>query len=333
MRHSILTAPPLCLNPVCHAALAAISVAALAVLSGCQTDAVRGPSEAPTPNAEAADDAPIVAYLYGQPLRRDALWPALTEAAGGVVFDEFVLDAALQRRLRQVGLTVTAAHVADELGLLADALSDDPDEAARLLAELRQRRGLGDDRFDRLLRRNAALRMLVADDSQLAPERLDAQARRAFAREYGPSFRIRLLTADTPGRAQALRQRVLDGEAFTDLAAQHSTDPSKHRGGLLSPISPADATYPQLLRDTLPQLDPATNAGLSPVLALDGGYAVVQLLETIPARDVAYEAQRDRLLREVQRGNQRLLMEQLAGALREEADVLVIDRDLGRVAE
>ncbi|MEM8495691.1 MAG: peptidyl-prolyl cis-trans isomerase, partial [Planctomycetota bacterium] len=272
----------------------------------------------------------IVAYVDGQPIRRDAMWPALTEAAGALVLDEFVLDGALERRLDQEGLTVTAAQIDAEQALLREALADDPDQSARLLAELRERRGLGDDRFDRLLRRNAGLRMLIADDAQLAPAQLEAQARRAFAREFGPAYRVRLVTADTAAEAEALRRRVLRGESFADVAAQHSTDPSRDRGGLLSPISPADATYPQVLRDALPKLDAEHNAGLSPVLALDGGYAVVQLVGVLPAQNVAYDENRDRLLREVRHGNQRLLMEQLAGALRAETDVLITDRDLGR---
>lgn len=301
-----------------------------ALLTGCVSDPVMDSDFASASNAAYVENSPIVAYLDGQPLRRDAMWPALTEAAGDLVLDEFVLDAALRDRLAQEGLTVSAKQIADELSLLSEALSEDEDQAARLLAELRQRRGLGDDRFDRLLRRNAALRMLIEDDAQLAPEQLEAQARRAFAREFGPTFRVRLLTADTPAAAQRFRQRVLAGASFADIAAQHSTDPSRDRGGLLSPISPADATYPQVLRDALPKLNPRRDADLSPVLALDGGYAVVQLLESIPAQNVAYEDVRERLLREVRRGNQRLLMEQLAEALRDEADVLVIDRALGR---
>lgn len=306
---------------------------AACALAGCESDPWAMPgdagpvADAPTP---ARSGSPIVAYLDGQPLRRDALWPALTEASGQTVFDEFVLDAALRRRLERRGLTLAAPQIADELSRLSDALSDDPDQAARLLVELRQRRGLGDDRFDRLLRRNAGLRLLVREDAELEPAQLEAQARRAFVREFGPTFRVRLLTADTPGRARQLRERVLRGEAFADVAATASTDVSRAQGGLLAPINPLDTTYPQVLRDALPKLDPAINAGLSPILALPGGYAVVQLLEAIPARDVAYEDVRNRLLSEVRRGNQRLLMEQLARALRDETDVLVTDRELGR---
>ncbi len=315
---------------------AAIAAAAMCLSAAGCTSAPQGPALAtqtgdrPAVATVSSDASPIVAYVDGQPLRRDAMWPALTETAGDLVFDEFILDAALRRRLAQRNLTVTEAQIAAERTMLSEALADDPDVATRLLVQLRERRGLGDDRFDRLLRRNAALRLLVADDAQLPAEQLDAQARRAFAQQYGPAFRVRLLTADTPAQAQALRQRILAGEAFADVAAEHSTDPSRAQGGLLSPINPLDPTYPQVLRDALPRLDPDVDAGLSPILALDGGYAFVQLLQSIPAQAVTYEQQADRLRAAVQQGNQRLLMEQLADALRDEADVLVTDRELGK---
>lgn len=329
MRRSILTA-------IRAAPTAALLTATPLASTGCAgPDAGFDPLPEPTnaANDTGADRSPIVAYVHGQPLRRDTLWPALVEAAGPIVLDEFVLDAAIQRRLQRENVTLTAPDIAAELDLLAAALDNNPDTAARLLAELRQRRGLGDDRFDRLLRRNAGLRALVAEDADLPADQLDAQARRLFVQRHGPTFRVRLLTADTPGDARKLRQRVLNGEAFADVAAEHSTDASAAQGGLLSPINPADPTYPQAVRAVLSRLDPDVDAGLSDVLALDGGYAVLQLLEALPADDVAYESVAEELRLRARRNNERLLMEQLAGALRDEADLLVTDRAMGRAQD
>ncbi len=268
-----------------------------------------------------ADRSAVVAYVDGTAIRRSALWPGLVEAAGQTVLDEVVLDRLLTERFAAQGRTLTGADVAAELSALSESLSDDPDEAARLLNELRRRRGLGDDRFDRLLRRNAMLRQLVADEVAVS----DAQAQRLYDRRYGPRYRVRLFTADSARAAQRLRARALAGEPFGELAARHSTDASAAQGGLLSPISPLDPTYPQAVRDALPKLDPATERGLSPVIALEGGFAVLKLEEVQEAQAVPFEEVKENLRRAARRQGERLRMEQLANALREGADVLVLD--------
>ncbi len=270
--------------------------------------------------------SPIVAYVAGQPIREDTVLPALIEAAGSTVLEEVALDVLLRRELHQRDLNLSAGEIAEELSALSAALSDDADEAARLLRQLRDRRGLGDERFDRLLRRNAMLRKLVAADVTVA----ELQIRKAYQLRYGPRYRVRLITADDAATAQRLRARALAGESFSDLAATHSTDESRAQGGLLAPISPEDATYPQAVRNALPRLDPDHDAGLSPILALDGGYAVLKLEEALPPQDVSYETARDELAQSVRRQNERLLMEQQARALLDEAEVLVLNPELKR---
>ncbi len=254
------------------------------------------------------------------------MWGPLVEAAGGRVLEEVVLDELLQARLAALGVTVSAVEISAELSALSDALSADADEAARLLTALRRRRGLGDDRFDRLLRRNAALRRLVSKDVVVS----DLQVRRAFVRRYGVRYRVRLLTADTAPQAQRLRARAVAGEVFGELAARHSTDPSAAQGGLLSPVSVEDATYPQAFRNALPGLEAQRAGGLSEILALEGGYAVLKLEEVLEAEAVAFEDVEAELREAALRQNARLLMDQQARALLAEADVLVLDRALKR---
>ncbi len=210
------------------------------------------PAKKGTPVATPAPQASKpVAYVRGEAIRREALSEPLMEAAGGEVFAELVLDRLINDELEQAGLTLTEQDLQAERQRVLNTLADDKNEAARLLRELRQRRGLGKVRFEHMLRRNAGLRKLVADQVTVS----EAAIQQEFRRRYGEKYRARILVVPSLQKASKLRDRLLAGDAsFSDLAAMHSTDASADRGGLLSPISPADPSYPQSIREALQRL-------------------------------------------------------------------------------
>ena len=194
----------------------AATVALLVVVAGgCQ------PSN-PVPAAPAETQgtpgpAPIrsgrpLAYVAGEAVTLGDLGPSLLEAAGGTVIAERVLDRLLVQRLESRGLTVTDDDLAAEEVIVRRGLSDDEDTAARLLADLRQGRGLGPTRFAALLRRNAGLRKLVAEQVTVS----EPAVRQAYRLQHGPAARVRLIVARSlldarnlpppPRRRRALRR-------------------------------------------------------------------------------------------------------------------------------
>ncbi|NBC10603.1 MAG: hypothetical protein GVY24_02560 [Planctomycetes bacterium] len=259
-----------------------------------------------------------VAYIDARALTAGDLRASLYEAAGGEVLADLVLDRAVAQALADRGLEPDAADLAAEKRRLLETLSDDPDTAARLLNELRNTRGLGQARFEALLRRSAGLRKLVADRVEVT----DAALQRQYLLRHGPRYRVRLLVTATADEANKLRRQALDGTPFSDLAALHSIDPSAAQGGLLSPISPADTSYPQAVRNALPKLDAEA---ISPVLALGDRFAVLKLEDKIKADDVALDDVRNELASAVRRRGERLLMEQQARELLAAAEVVVLD--------
>lgn len=290
------------------------------LLCGCQSDrSVEPPRRAP-----AASNTALVrpaAYVNSEPIGREALWQASMEAVGGVVLEEAILDAVLAERLKAGGLTIDAAAIDAERRLLLASLADDEQQAGRLLAELRERRGLGPLRFEQLLRRNAALRALVRDEVVVG----DAAVREAFEAQYGPRYEARLITVDTLAAASEIVRRARAGESFIDLAIARSTDPSRAQGGLLEPISPADATYPQAIRTVLAQLQPGE---VSEPIALERGLAVLKLERRLERSPVEYERVKEELTQRVRRQLERLRMQQLARGILAEADVVVLDPTL-----
>jgi parvulin-like peptidyl-prolyl isomerase len=294
-------------------------------------DAAIGHGEESGP-AMTADDRPrsenvvgatgkVVVYIDGRPLGSDQLLEPLIEASGGQVLAELVLESQVARELNARGLQIAPERVAAERDQLRQALDPDPNEAERLLARLRERRGLGDTRFHRLLSRNAALRLLVQDEVEVS----DAAVREAYELRYGPRYEARLIvTADVATAGQVI-QRARAGESFIDLAIAHSSDVSRAQGGLLAPISPADPTYPASIRSALTQLQPGE---ISEPITIENGLAVLKLERKIDGEAVQFDDVKEALGREVRRQVEQMHMQRLARMLLERADVLILDAGL-----
>lgn len=293
---------------------------------GCQSDPSAPPiSEGPGSPPPFDQPGRPVAYLDGQALQQHELFAILAEMDGGLALSEVLLDRRIAQRLRQEGAELTLTDIDYEKRVVLRALSEDEDEAVRLLRVMRERRGLGERRYAALLRRNAGLRKLVHDDIEIG----EPAIQQAYDLAYGTRYTVRLILCDTAQEAQQVRRRALAGASFIDLAVQHSTDTSAAQGGLLSPINTADATYPVALRDILPTLSSEDDASrLSPVLTLGQGYAIVRLEEIELARGPGIETVRGELEQQVRLRLERLRMQQLAQTLIDSADVVILDPTL-----
>ncbi len=303
--------PPLCCIGLCLACL----------LAGCADPAAtpdRRLTSPPGENDRTVDTSQIVALVNGSPLTLQALRRPLMERAGEEILRESALDHLLSERCRTLGLSIEADDLAHEEAQLLQQFGGD--SAGELLETIRQRRGLGEGRYRRLLWRNAALRKLVASE---VGEVSEALVRSTYEVTYGKLYELRLITTPTLRQAEALRQRLEAGEAFPELAAEASTDISRHRGGLLEPLSPADPTYPQILRDAAAGLKVG---GFSMPLSLESGYAIVRLERIVERQRPALAEVRAELERQVRLRQERLRMDEMARSLLEEAQVTVFER-------
>ncbi len=299
-------------------------------LAGCQVGPAR-PSAAgraaPQSNATAPVNPQVaaqpLAYVDGQPVTLVDMRALLLEAAGGQTLAEMVLDRQIARQLVRRQLRVEPAHIETERQILAQMLSDDPDEAQRLIAQLRERRGLGEERFRQLLHRSAALRLLVQDQVEVS----DAAVQQAFQLAHGERFEARLIVTETLAEASQLVRRARAGESFIDLAIAHSTDASRAQGGLLPEINPLDATFPDVVRKTLSRMK---EQQISDPIALDQGFAILKLERKIPADPVRFDDVKDRMALVVRRRVEDMLMRQTRAALLEEADIVILDPALNQ---
>lgn len=297
------------------------------MFAGCQStepgatgDGGGVPSRRPA-SASPTDPARPLAFVDGRPIDLNTIADALLEQAGGQIFAEAVLDQSLAVRLQQNNLTVTPELIQTERDILARLLSDDSNQAQRLIDQQRARLGLGEQRFAQLLHRSAAMRLLVHDQVEVS----DVAVRQAFEIDHGPRFEIRLIVCDELVSASNLFRRAQAGESFVDLAIAHSTDLSSAQGGLLDPISPQDATYPTVLRDVLASMN---EGDVSRPIVLERGFGLAQLIRKMPADQIDFESVREDYNWRIRRRVEDLRMRELRRGLLDQADIVIMNKTL-----
>lgn len=241
------------------------------------------------------------------------------EAVGGQMLAELVLDHQITRQLQNTDRAITQADIDAERQLMLEQMSDDPDQAVRLLNALRERNGWGPRRFALLLRRNAGLRKLVAGQVEVN----DAMVQLAYQRAYGPRVAVRMIVVDRLTQAQRLLDRIRGGADFEAMAQEFSMHPSAAQGGLLPPIALTDPAIPRSIRQAVNQLTPGQITA-SPV-AVDDDYALLKYERNIAAEAVPLEQVRSELEQAVRLQAEATLMRQRARALLESASVTILD--------
>lgn len=327
----------------------------------------------------AVEDKATVALIDREEATIGGIWAQLAEASGGLVVEEETLRVRLAAELQRKGLTVGTAEIAGERRLLTEAVvasaSDsssgltgdradlnnldpaewDVDRATRAVQAFCRQRGLGPVRFEGLLWRSAALRMLSRESVAAADE---GEIRRLYEVRFGPRARVLLMSGATAGDVGTARREALDaayamrraveenvpeggGErvktkptgamlrlAFAETAMRRSTDASAPVGGVVEPFSLEDSAYPLALREAVRK---ANEGELTEVFSLgQGGAGIALVLSKGEAVKDAptFEQERGKLEREDRRRRERLAMDELANRLLAMEGVSVMDRSL-----
>jgi len=301
-------------------------------LSACQSsqpfDAglTPAPGQADQPNVR----SPAALMIDGDLIPWQDLRPFLAEAAGAQAIEELLLDRVLEARARQAGIKLSREQIDAEGRYLRASVrlgsGLEGEDAARAIDLLRTSRGLGPRRYRALLRRNALLRAMVRPSVTLPQGAVE----QAYRLRYGPMYRVRVILVPRERQAaQILDQVRAAGDAglvrFAELAAEQSTDASAAMGGLIESISPADPSYPEEVRRLLPRLEAGQ---VSPVIAVDNGYALIYMERPIPESGPPIDEVRQSLGDELRSRHDRLAMEDLARRLVFETRLTVLDPSL-----
>jgi hypothetical protein len=285
-------------------------------------------SEAKVGHADASSRP--AATLIGQRIEMSDLMPLLGEAAGVVVMEEVTIDVLARRELERRAMTISTLDVKAEEDLLMQAMERaGAPISGEVVLDMRAARGLGPARYKALLERNAMLRALVRDEAEPTLEQIS----QGMAVRYGDRYVMRILVAATQQEAAAIRQRLAAvpveqrSVAFATEAFTRSTDSSNERGGLLEPISPADASYAAAVRTALPVV--GVNE-LSSVLALDNGFAILLGVQKIAGQSPPADGEQ-RVRAELRARLERVAMDQLARRMLAESPPTVFDSSMNWV--
>lgn len=263
-------------------------------------------------------------------LSRDALWPVVAEIAGKEAIREIVLDQAVATELSRTNIVITQEDVERERARLRTRLAPSvgAEEANEIMGMVLNRRGIGPARLGAMLKRNAGMRKLIANDAEPGAEMIEL----AHKVRYGRQLETRMIVVPTTAAAQRaiseIRTRSNDVGlklAFAEVAAEQSMDGSANLGGDLGPLSPDDPGLPVSVRSALADLEPME---LSPIVALDNGFAILLVEREIPAQSTTLEEVYDEILLEVRDRQERLLMDRLAERLLTEYAPSVLDPSL-----
>lgn len=286
---------------------------------GTQAAATSRPAKDRAGDVPAAKPSGLVAIVDGSAVDFDSLRAELVERAGGQVLRDAVVDARLAKRLRGAGVAIDGAAVERERALLLETLSPDGARAAELLGAIRRREGLGPERFEALLRRNAGLRALVAPSVTVDDEGL----RNAFDMLHGTKRLARVAVLASLADAEKFAADARAGGDFARLATERSLDEGAARGGLLAPLARRDPSYPEALRAAI---FATPVGGLSNPVLDAGRFLVATPLDETPADGTDFDAAREACARMLRLSRERLLMDALARELSSLDGVTVFDR-------
>lgn len=252
----------------------------------------------------------------------------LKEQAGKAALLDLILDHQLELEFRKLNLHITPQDLDYEESSFVRTIADQSRQAQgyQLLDTLRSAKGLGPNRYPRLLRRNAILRKLTKDTAQPTPS--ETQLSEAIA--FGPKHRVRIFVTESRIDASALRNQVINAPletqrwVFADACSTSSIHPSAPRGGLITSLSIHNPSYPSALSNALEKLHPGE---LSKILATDSGHTLIYLESITPAIHPTNEQLRF-VHAQLRLRKQNAAMRKLAAELIEQADVIVMDRGL-----
>lgn len=133
---------------------------------------------------------------------------------------------------------------------------------------------------------------------------------------------------EAKAKAEELRGRIMAGEPFPRLAAEHSSSASKANGGLIGPII-ATELAPQLQQ----MLERLKVGDMTPVLRTQAGYQLLKLESRTDTKIRTYDEARDDIANRVAETKRKAELEKYLDRLREQASITWRNDELKRAYE
>ena len=164
---------------------------------------------------------------------------------------------------------------------------------------------LSESQVNKLIERNAGLRKLVSATIIIDNEATE----RMFYILHGPSAEANIIVCDSRERAHQANAALQEGQPFTEVASQFSTDNSRAAGGNIGEVIYADPQWPASLRE---QLERLSIGEYSKPFLLDTRWVIVSKVREHAADAIELEQVRSEVVEFARRAQERLRMDQLS---------------------
>lgn len=176
----------------------------------------------------AQEGGEVVARVNGEPITKDELYDMMYQYVGRQALDELILIRLVEQEAAARGVTVPDEDVDAEVESIAAQMGG-MEQLQFVLAQ----QGATMEQLKEEIHRTLLIRALLAPEIEVTDEEV-----RQFFEENPDLFaqqemvRARHILVPTKEQAEELRQQLLDGADFAELAQQHSIDTgSAARGG------------------------------------------------------------------------------------------------------
>ncbi|MFW6065280.1 MAG: peptidylprolyl isomerase [Planctomycetota bacterium] len=251
------------------------------------------PTEATTrPEAETLPQSQVMARVNGKPIYMDELTELLIHDHGLSLAQQLIANELVRQEARKQGVTITEDDVnRQEERMLERAFGEveGKQQRQRLLRQFLNRRGISENLWRLIVRRQAMLDKLAEQDLEISEDEL----RKAFGEQYGRKVVVRHIQTPTLEEAQEIIEKLRQGADFAELAEAESTNPSADEGGLLPAIGKDTENVPPAIRSTALAMEEVGE--LSEPVQSGTAFHVLKLEREVPPEDVEFDDVRDEL--------------------------------------
>jgi len=265
-------------------------LATLTVSSGCSQDSsiaptASGPSEKPAENE-------IVATIGGTAISRQQLNDRLLASYGSQTLRSMMLEAAVSKETRDLGIEVTDEELERELSSMMQGYEDE----AAFYRTMHEQLGMNkeevrEDARYRLLLEKLSIRNVTVEPAEI--DRFIEEHREEFQPDR--KYRLAQIVVHTKELATGLLGKLKQGEDFAELARTYSIDEfTADTGGELGWI---EANDPFVAESVLAEAASMQVGEIVGPIPTDQGFAVIRLdarseLRSRPEEEIRLEARK-----------------------------------------
>ncbi|WP_161524732.1 peptidylprolyl isomerase [Alteribacter lacisalsi] len=229
---------------------------------------------------ESEGDETVIVETSAGNITEEEFVDRLVDLYGEAVLRDMIEDKIMENQAEELG--VTEEDIQEEIEDLRETLGAESDE--QFLQAL-QMQGIGNEEDLRsLVQHHLVLQRLTGDEGDID----DAEVRAEYDR--GEEVEARHILVDDEETAEEVYERLMDGEDFSELAGEYSTDPgSREDGGSLgffrrgTMVPPFDAAAFSL-----------DEGEISEPVRSDFGYHIIEVTDRNPFED-SFEEVEDQL--------------------------------------